>query len=245
MKVVGIPFVNALGIVGAEKAPRKIFTELGVGGEIIEVDNSNIEESIEVIYKKALGYFDERVSFVGGDHSITYPLFKAFQEKFEKPFLIVFDAHADCMPPMTEPTHEEVIRGIIDDGFDPQKIILVGVRKIEKVERDYLNRVGVKVFEEVYDLEACADYVTEKAIGHDIYVSVDIDVLDPAFAPGVSYIEPNGMSTKELFYILRRIFFMKGVRALDVVEVIPKKDEKSDYLTVKTAAKIIKEFWAK
>ena len=243
MKVVGIPFVNALGLVGCEKAPRKIFTELGIGGEIIEVDNSNIEESTENIYRNGLEYFSEKVSFVGGDHSVTYPLFKAFREKYKDPFLIVFDAHADLMPAMKEPTHEEFLRGIIEDGFDPSKVILIGARKFEKVERAFIEKTGMKVFSDIHDLEACADYVTEKALGHDIYVSVDIDALDPAFAPGVSYIEPNGMSTKELFYILNRIFLTGDVRALDVVEVVPDKDLNSDFLTVKIAAKIIKEFW--
>lgn len=243
MKVIGIPFVNALGIVGAEKAPRKIFTELGIGGETIEVDNSNIEESTRNIYEKGLSYFEDKVSFIGGDHSITYPLFKAFQEKYKNPFLIVFDAHADLMPAMKEPTHEEFLRGIIEDGFDPAKVILIGARKFENVERAYIEKTGMKVFSNIYDLEACADYVTEKALGHDIYVSVDIDALDPAFAPGVSYIEPNGMSSKELFYLLERIFLTKTVRALDVVEVIPDKDKNYDYLTVKTAAKIIRDFW--
>jgi arginase family enzyme len=145
---------------------------------------------------------------------------------------------------MKEPTHEEFLRRIIEDGFDPAKVILIGARKIEDEEGKFLKEKGVKVFSEIYDLEACADYVTEHANGHDVYVSVDVDVLDPAFAPGVSYIEPNGLSSKELFYLLRRIFFMKGVKALDVVEVIPDKDKAHDYLTVKTAAKIVKDFWA-
>ena len=68
---------------------------------------------------------DFKVCFVGGDHSITYPLFKAFREKNAKPFLIVFDAHADCMPSMKEPTHEEFLRRIIEDGFDPAKVMKI------------------------------------------------------------------------------------------------------------------------
>ncbi|MBT6955862.1 hypothetical protein HN997_01065 [archaeon] len=110
------------------------------------------------------------------------------------------------------------------------------------VERKFLKEKGIKVFSEVYDVEAIGDYVTENANGKDVYVSVDIDVLDPAVAPGVSYAEPNGLSSKELFYLLRRIFCVKSLRAIDVVEVDVVKDERYDFRTVKVAAKIVDEF---
>jgi len=94
-------------------------------------------------------------------------------------------------------------------------------------------------------LEVVGDYITERAMGKDVYVSVDVDVLDPAFAPGVNCAEPNGLSSRELFYLLKRIFRVRGVKALDVVEVVPSKDERYDYRTVKVAAKIVEEFVGK
>ena len=100
----------------------------------------------------------------------------------------------------------------------------------------------MKVFGEIYDLEAVGDYITERANGKAVYVSVDVDVLDPAFAPGVNCAEPNGLSSRELFYLLRRLFRVKGLKALDVVEVVPAKDEKYDYRTVKVAAGIVDLF---
>ncbi|MFH1521424.1 MAG: arginase family protein [archaeon] len=245
MKIVSVPRVNALGKMGPEKMGEKVLAELGVETEEIEVDNSDVESSEKIIYSRAKEIFkeDEKVCFVGGDHSITYPIFKAFSELNQKAFLIVFDAHADCMPTMKEPTHEEFLRAIIERGLvKAENVILVGVRKIEDVEREFLEESGVKVFGEIFDLEAVADYITEKANGKDVYVSVDVDVLDPAFAPAVSYPEPNGLSSRELFYLLRRIFCIKSLKVLDVVEVVPEKDEKYDYQTVKVAAKIVEEF---
>jgi agmatinase len=244
MKIVSVPMINALGLKGPEEAPEKILSELDLDSEKVEIDNSDIKKSGEAIYSKSKDIFgkEERVVFIGGDHSITFPIFKAFQEEYNDPFLIVFDAHADCMSPMKEPTHEEFLRGIIENGFSPENVILIGVRKIEREEKKFLEEKGIKVFSEIYDLEAVGDFVTEKALGKDIYVSVDIDVLDPSFAPGVSYSEPNGLLSKELFYLLRRIFRIKSLKALDVVEVIPSKDLKYDYRTVKVAAKIIDDF---
>ena len=246
MKVVKVPRVNALWMKGPELAPDKILAELGVNGEEIEVDNSDIEISYDSIYRGAKKVFEsrEKVVFAGGDHSISAPILKAFGEVngFDESFLIVFDAHADCMEPMQEPTHEEVVRSAVEYGFKVENVILVGVRKIEPEERKFLRENRVKVFGEIEDLEAVGDYITERANGKNVYVSVDIDVLDPAFAPGVNCAEPNGLSSRELFYLLKRIFCIKSLRALDVVEVVPKKDEKYDFRTVKVAAKIVGEF---
>jgi len=244
VKILKVSGVSALGKSGPEGAADKIVAELGVEAKEVVVDNSNIEESGKIIYEKAKGVFEsnEKAVFVGGDHSISYPIVKAFNEKFENSFLIIFDAHADCDYCAKEPTHEEWLRGVVDAGFKPENIVLIGVRKMWDVEKKFLREKGIKVFSEVYDVEAIGDYVTENAMGKDVYVSVDIDVLDPAVAPGVSYAEPNGLSSKELFYLLRRIFCIKSLRAIDVVEVDVVKDEKYDFRTVKVAAKIVDEF---
>ena len=245
MKIVNVPRINALGNKGPEKMGEKVLAEVGKDFETVDVDNSNVESSEKTIYSKAKEIFEgnEKAIFVGGDHSITYPIFKAFSEVNKNTFLIIFDAHADCMPPMEEPTHEEFLRAIIEKKLvDPKNIILVGARKVEDVEKKFLIEKDIKVFEEIYDIEAVADYIAERANEKEVYVSVDIDVLDPAFAPAVNYPEPNGLSSRELFYLLKRIFYIKGLRALDVVEVVPEKDEKYDYRTIKVAAKIIEEF---
>tara|TARA_Y100000310_G_scaffold286519_1_gene310797 strand:- start:23327 stop:24076 length:750 start_codon:yes stop_codon:yes gene_type:complete len=243
MKIISVPRINAIGLKGPEEAPAKILAELGLKSEEIKVDNSDIKFSEELIYSRAKSILSEGDAvFIGGDHSITYPLFKAFNELRKDSFLIIFDAHADCMFPMKEPTHEEFLRGIIEFGFDPSKVILIGVRKIEEEERKFLDKFKIKVFSEIYDLESLGDYITEKSNGHSIYISIDIDVLDPAFAPGVNYYEPNGLSSKELFYLLKRLSHIKGSKVLDVVEIVPKKDKKYDYRTVKIASKIIKDF---
>ncbi|MBT3397378.1 arginase family protein [archaeon] len=251
MKLIKVPRVNALGYEGPTGAPDLIVAELEknklkLDVSSVDVDNSNVEASEKAIYGGASGIFanleGERAVFVGGDHSISYPIVKAFGEKFNDAFLIVFDAHADCDYCAKEPTHEEWLRGVVEAGFKPENIVLVGARKMWDVEKKFLREKGIKVFSEVYDIEAIGDYVTENAMGKDVYVSIDVDVLDPAVAPGVSYAEPNGLSSRELFYLLRRIFCIKSLRAIDVVEVDVVKDEKYDFRTVKVSAKIIDEF---
>ena len=248
MKIISVPRINALGLKGPEKMGEAVRTqnsELRTQMSEIEIDNSDIQESEKQVYEKSKEVLNEsdKAVFIGGDHSITYPIFKAFSGANKNPFLIVFDAHADCMAPMKEPTHEEFLRAIIEEGLvKPENIILVGARKIEDVERRFLEENNIKVFSDIYDLEAVADYITERANGMDVYVSVDIDVLDPAFAPAVNYPEVNGLSSRELFYLLKRIFCIKSLRVLDVVEAVPEKDEKYDMRTIKVCVKIIEEF---
>lgn len=244
VKIIGIPRINALGNKGPEEMPEAIKKELGKDFEIIEVDNSNIEKSEEQVFDKSKEMFglNDKICFIGGDHSITYPIMKSFREKYNDPFLIVMDAHADCMPPMKEPTHEEFLRAIVNSGFNTENIILAGARKIEPEERKFLKEKKIKVFEEINDVETVADYVTEKANGHDVYLSVDIDVLDPSYAPAVNYQEVNGLTSKEFFYIVRRILKIKTLKAMDIVEAVPEKDEKYDFRTIKICSKIVEDF---
>ena len=83
------------------------------------------------------------------------------------------------------------------------------------------------------------DFITEKAFQlKNIYLSIDIDVLDPAFAPGTGYIEPGGLTTRELIYLLQRINKLHP-KMIDLVEVNPEKDINNT--TIKVAAKIISE----
>lgn len=270
MKIYSTNRINALGLTGPEQTPKAIkqFTQIPI--QHIQVDNNNIQESEKILYEKAKEIFaksgdqialpqakrptseathypqakrpPKKLSvFLGGDHSITYPIFKAFQEKNKNPFLIIFDAHADCMSPQQEPTHEEFLRAIIENGFPSEKIILIGTRKIESEEKEFLAKHNIKIFETIYNLQATTDYITEKANQHDLYISIDIDTLDPAFAPAVNYPEPNGLTSKEFFYILKRLLLIPTLKTIDIVEAVPEKDKQFDYRTLRTITKIIED----
>jgi agmatinase len=226
-------------------------------------DYGNIEKSNEIIYEKAFGSFkltpqaypekssekistEGKVLFVGGDHSISYPLTRAFfdkcQDSGKEPCLIVFDAHPDCMEPMQEPTHEEWLRKLIEDGFPPQNILLVGVRNIWKDELTFLKEKGIRAINLnrlLGNIENICDSIMEFANGKELYVSIDIDVIDPAYAPGTGYPEVGGLTSRQFIYLIQRINKMKNLRAVDLVEINPEKDVNN--LTVKLGAKIISE----
>ena len=243
MKLYTTNRINAVGKTGPEQTPETIKQFLKLPTEHLQVNNNDIQESENILYKKAKEIFQqkEKLIFLGGDHSITYPIFKAFQQSHKNPFLIIFDAHVDCMPPQQEPTHEEFLRAIIENGFPSEKIILIGTRKIEPEEYKFLKSHNIKIFQTIYDMESAADYITEKANRKDLYISIDIDALDPAFAPAINYPEPNGLTNKEFFYILNRLLKIKSLKAIDIVEAVPEKDKNFNYITLRTITKIIEE----
>lgn len=262
MKIISVPGINGLGkTIGCEEAFDFIFDELTnihsneegkpfdknlLDIQKVPIDYDDIEKSNKIIYEKAFESFNERVLFVGGDHSISYSLTRAFFDKCQnsgrEPCLIVFDAHPDCMEPMTEPTHEEWLRKLVEDGFPPQNILLVGVRNIWKDELDFLKEKGIRAINLnrlVGNMENVCDSIMEFANGKELYVSIDIDVIDPAFAPGTGYKEIGGLTSRQFIYLIQRIKKMKNLRAVDLVEINPEKDVED--LTIKLGAKIIGE----
>ncbi len=186
---------------------------------------------------------DSRFILIGGDHSITYPSFKAFSGG--NTGLIVFDAHADCMHGTETASHEDYLRKLVQEGIiDPQKIVLIGLRNIHKIEKNFLNNNKINHFNCHQIYRNGIDNICDEAMSilrktDNFYVSVDIDILDPAFAPGTNHLEPAGLTTRELIYFLQRIKYLKKPFSGDVVEVDTTKDLNN--LTTRAAAKIIKE----
>ena len=141
MQIIRVRLINSMGKTnGCELAPVEVIKSLRKIGsnekgkeidvdkinlEEIHVDLNNLEEANYLIFKNAREAFErnKKVFFIGGDHSISYSIGRAFEKIEENPLLIVFDAHADCIEPGKEPTHEEWLRGLVEKGFPGDKII--------------------------------------------------------------------------------------------------------------------------
>jgi len=264
MFIVKIPGINGLGKTkGCEKAGNEILKSLkeiyiNEQGKIINidkldleeihVDNSDLEMKNKLIYKNSFKTFETKPKtvFLGGDHSISYSTTRAFfdycQNNDKEPCLIVFDAHADCMEPMKEPTHEEWLRALIEKGFPAENILLVGVRNLWKKELEFLKKHKIRMInmnQLIGDLQDTCDTIMEFSNGKELYVSIDIDVIDPVFAPAVGYAESGGLTSRQFIYLIQRINKIKNLRAVDIVEINPDKDK--DNLTIKLGAKILSE----
>lgn len=237
INIISIPRINALGLNGPEKAPEILLKK--IPHEKINVGNEDISEDEKLIRKEVKKHVEssEKTLFVGGDHSITYPIGLDFMKKYrDKSFLIVFDAHPDCMPSMKEPTHEDYLAGLIKRGWNPKNICLIGIRKIEPEEKRFLEKFKMKYFSQENSIKEIKKYLEKNTNQKQIYLSVDIDAVDPKNAMAVNYPEQKGISKHNLFNLLK--YILPKSHIIDIVEFVPQKDVKKK--TERFVKKIIK-----
>jgi arginase len=255
--LLGIPLdENSSYLRGAAAAPRLIreallcdstnmWSELGVdvGAEGAFLDSGDlhlpdkdpfpaIQQAVESLLAKR-----QRPVCLGGDHSITYPIVRAFGGHFKDLTVIHFDAHPDLYDEFqgNRHSHASPFARIMEEKL-AKRLIQVGIRTMNQTQKKQAARFGVEVFE-IGRKRALEEVKT----WCPVYVSFDMDVLDPAFAPGVSHREPGGMSVREVLDHLHSI--TATIVGADIVEYNPSRDISE--LTATVAGKILKELMGK
>jgi len=239
-----------------ESGKEIIFGNLDL--EEIHLDNSNLQLSNKLIYENAFETFETKPKtiFLGGDHSISYSLTRAFFDYCQNSVpakescLIVFDAYPNLINlkegGRKQPNNEEWLNSLIKEGFPVKNILLVGNRKFNKEELNFIkdNKIRtISLNQILLDIEDSCDIIMEFSNNKELYLSIDISVIDPAFAPSVSSnIESGGLTSRQLFYLIQRINKIKNLRAIDLVEINTEEDKKFKEITVKLGAKILSEF---
>ena len=188
---------------------------------------------------------------LGGDHSIAYPDVAAVAERYERGSVAVvqFDTHADTATEIYGQrwSHGTPFRNLIDDGVLPgERLVQVGLRGYWPFpdEFGWARSAGVRWHRMAEIIERGIDAVVDDVLeeiseAEHLFLSVDVDVLDPAYAPGTGTPEPGGMSTRELLRALRRLTLERGLAGMDVVEVSPPYDHAS--ITAMAAHRIVCE----
>ena len=163
---------------------------------------------------------------IGGDHSITREIISSISKPDEKISLVYFDAHPDFVSSHTN-YYGSVITDIISH-IDIESSVQIGIRTPEEEEWENLKNQNFQVITPLdicnQGIENIANSVTKK-LGKNVYVSFDMDCIDPAFAPGVSVPVPLGISSLDCVYLLQRIA-QKGIIGMDIMEVCPSFDIK-------------------
>ncbi|CAN0159618.1 unnamed protein product [Pylaiella littoralis] len=209
----------------------------------------NIPKAIDEIstgVSKVLSRCDG-VVIIGGDHTISYPSLKAISDKFGPVSLVHFDSHFDTWDEYfgEKCTHGTPFKRAIDDGLiDTSRSMHVGIRGSVNDHEDIIadEQLGMKtVFCSELDdhgFDWVADKIKNRVGSGPVYLSLDIDVADPAFAPGTGTPEVGGFSSRELIRLLRS---MKGLNIVsgDVVEVAPAYDHAD--ITAQLGANIVFE----
>ncbi len=178
--------------------------------------------------------------FIGGEHLITYPIMKAFGKDVDT--LVVFDAHLDLRNEYLNSryNHATFLRRVVEE-LD-LNVLHIGSRAYSKDELDYVRASGLRMLNilDLKDLETVSKEF--KNLGRT-YISLDIDVVDPAYAPGVGNPEPLGMDPFTLLRVIKKIFESGSrVMGFDLVEVNPLVDVND--VTSALAGKIILEVMA-
>lgn len=197
---------------------------------------SDIEAAAEAVIRQGA-----RLLALGGDHSVSYPLLRAHARHYGKGALTLvhFDAHADLYEAFEGDrySHACPFARIMEEGL-VARLIQIGIRTQTDHLRAQAERFGVEVIEmrELTRARACTS-----GIEGPVYLSFDLDALDPAFAPGVSHREPGGMSTREALDIIQGVG--GELIGADLVELNPRQDVHD--MSARVAAKLVKELAAK
>ena len=174
---------------------------------------------------------------LGGDHSITHPIVRAFARKYKDLSILHFDAHPDIYDSYqgNRNSHASPFARIMEQKL-VKRLVQVGVRTFTAHQREQVKRFGV---ESIEMRNVTSDLQLE--FDSPVYISFDVDALDPAFAPGVSHREPGGLSTRQAIDLIQRL---KGkVVGADIVEFNPRMDPL--HVTGTVCAKVFKEIAAK
>jgi arginase len=178
-----------------------------------------------------------RPLLLGGDHSITYPVLRGLRPHYPRLGILHLDAHPDLYHEFQgDPySHACPFARIMEEGL-ADRLVQVGIRTMTGHQREQAKRFGVQVLE-------MRSWRGETPIRFDspVYLSLDLDVLDPGLAPGVSHREPGGLTVRQVLGIIQTL--EAPLAGADVVELNPTNDGSG--LTAAVAAKLVKEIAAR
>ena len=216
-------------------------TYLGADGIFADAgDITPSQANMPIETEQAAGQLYEaglKVMAFGGDHSVTYPLVKAAAKRHPNLSILHFDAHPDLYDNFEDNpnSHASPFARIMESGL-AKRLVQVGIRTINGHQREQANRFGV----EVLTMQHWQD-VFKLKFDSPLYITFDMDCLDPAFAPGISHWEPGGLSTREALSVIQSL--QANIIGADVVELNPTRDPLN--ITEMVAAKVFKEIAAK
>ena len=205
----------------------------------LELPMGLVEESLDIVYEntKTILKDNKKPMMVGGEHLVTFPVVKALKEKYPDLHIIHLDAHTDLRDEFLgrELSHATVLKrcyDILGDG----KIYQFGIRSGDKHEFDFAK--AGHVFMKKFDFEGLENII-EKIKDKPVYITIDLDVLDPSIFPGTGTPEPGGVSFKDLLDAMKKFEKLNNVVGADLVELAPMLD--SSNVSTVVAAKALRE----
>ncbi len=212
----------------------------------MSIDDLNVEDKGDFEIKE---YFDieqvtkshidqnKKILTLGGDHSITFPIIKAHFNKYPTLDILQIDAHCDLYDEFEgdKYSHACPFARIMENGF-ATRLVQIGIRTLSTHQEEQADKFGV----EIHQMRNL-DLTKIKKFENPLYITLDLDGIDPAFAPGVSHHEPGGLTSRQVIDLIHNLD--AEVIGADIVEYNPTKDLHD--MTAFLAAKMMKEILVK
>ncbi|MEO1082935.1 MAG: agmatinase, partial [Acidobacteriota bacterium] len=216
--------------------------DLEANGRLVDLGDRVIEDG-DAAYLGIEGHVADvlgrgaRPLILGGDHAITYPVLRAVAGRHGAVDILHFDAHSDLYDRFegSPYSHACPFARIMEEGL-ARRLVQVGIRTTNAQQKAQAERFGV----EVHEMRGFDVTQFKPRFDGPIYVTFDMDSLDPAFAPGISHHEPGGLSVRDVLDILHRV--KAPIVGADIVEFNPRRDVHD--MTAAVAAKMVKELAA-
>lgn len=258
VKIVGVPFDEGSSFLqGPAQAPplirealhspsANLWTEAGHDlaheSRLVDTGDLALSTGVAVLSEIETGIADRlepgcRLIALGGDHAVTHPIVRAMAAHHGALTILHLDAHPDLYDELDGNRHSHAcpFARIMENGL-ASRLVQMGIRTMNGHQRDQVKRFGV----EVLPIESWGPAAVPSLSG-PVYLSLDLDVLDPAFAPGLSHHEPGGVSTRQLLEVIKSL--RVDLVGADIVEYNPTCDLNG--VTAMVAAKVLKEIVAR
>ena len=222
----------------------------------IEIEKTDVEKNLKTIknFIKDMYLQNENIIpiMIGGDHFCSYPVIKIIGDLFNKKDelgVLIFDSHLDLYHEWDKGvySHATISHRVYDlEYINNKNLLIVGTRDIDILELEEADKDNIRHLDAHKLIDGLDKYITEilaffKNSGIKyLYISIDIDALDPSIAPGTGFAMPGGFSYREIWKILMSIAEGFEIIGFDVVEVAPNLDLKNK-VTCNLAAKLIVE----
>lgn len=250
INIIGIPYDEKSSFMqGPALGPDKIrktfhdgsanyFAENGVDikQDITLIDKGNLPIAKYEEIKPTIAQYlsaSEKFIFLGGDHSVTFPIIDAIKDVHPSFDILHFDAHADLYDEFEGDkfSHACPFARIMELGV-VNRMVQVGIRTMTKHLREQADKFNIEVIE-----MRNISHMKDLKFSDKLYISIDLDGFDPAYAPGVSHHEPGGLTPREVINFLHKLDC--EIIGADIVELNPKRDQSN--ITAALAAKLLRE----
>ena len=225
------PSANSWTELGVNIGAERVITDAG-DLELEGCSPSDARRTIENGIARLLS-MGARTVALGGDHSVTYPIMRAVRRHVPTLTILHVDAHPDLYDELDGDrfSHASPFARIMEEGL-ADRLVQVGIRTMTGHQRAQARRFGVEMIE----MRSIRDEI-RISLEAPTYVSIDVDALDPAFAPGVSHHEPGGLSTRQLLSLVQSI--EAPIVGADIVELNPSRDTSG--MSAMVAARVLRE----